>query len=368
MHRPPTSAPAPVRVLFVLSSFDGGGAERSLLELIRRLDRSCVQAMICVVHSNGTLRSAYVALEVPIIELGAGPGLAQLRAATLLRALVRFRPHVVHGRMLLPNLWARLGALTGAKVVCEERGLALERPALFDLLNQVTLGLCHVVVANSQAVAEQVRVRDRVAVPKLRVIVGGVDVQRFRPDPHPAASPEFDLITVARLETYKGIYDLVAAMGLVTAQRPGTRLLVVGGGSQQAKVQEALRRENLAGAVELAGWRGRTEEDLRRGRLFVLASHEEGLPNAVLEAMACGLPVVATGVGGTVEVVSPGETGALVAPRAPELLADAILSYLDHPERMAAHGAAGRHRVIEHFDFSRTVFEYQRLYLELASR
>jgi starch synthase (maltosyl-transferring) len=219
-------------------------------------------------------------------------------------------------------------------------------------------------VANSQAVASHIRARDGVPESKLRVIPGGVDTDRFKPV---ATEPAFDLVSVTRLERNKGVFDLLAAMRLVTARRPGTRLLLIGNGSERERLEKSLRDDNLTGAVELSGWRDKTEVELARGRLLVLASHEEGMPNVVLEAMASGMPVVATAVGGTVEVIGPGTTGVLVPPRSPEALADALLFYLNQPTLMTIHGAAGRQRVVEHFTIARTVHAYERLYRELVS-
>jgi glycosyltransferase involved in cell wall biosynthesis len=363
MH-PPPSPSAPIRVLFVLTSYVGGGAERSLLELILRLPRDRVVARIGVLDPTGPLRQEYAKLGLPRSELGAGRGLARLFGARIVAETLRFRPHIVHSRLLLANLWGRLGALGGARVLCEERSLTLDRPPLFTLANRLSMGLCDVLVANSQSVADHVRTRDGVSEDKLRVIPGGVDPLRFKPS---NAEPTFDLVSITRLERAKGVIDLIAAMRLVVAQRPATRLLLVGDGSERQTVRQALRDHQLEGAVELAGWRDKSELELPRGRVFVLASHEEGMPNVVLEAMACGLPVVATAVGGTVEVVASGTTGTLIPPREPGRLAQALLAYLDDPGRAQAHGLAGRQRVIDHFTIHKTVEAYLRLYRELAA-
>jgi glycosyltransferase involved in cell wall biosynthesis len=106
---------------------------------------------------------------------------------------------------------------------------------------------------------------------------------------------------------------------------------------------------------------------LREGRVFVLSSHEEGLPNAVIEAMACALPVVATNVGGSPELVVDNQTGMLVPPRDPPAMAAAILHYLDAPEMIEAHGVAGRLRAQTCFDIRATARAYEQLYFELVS-
>src|SRR5437588_424188 len=114
-------------------------------------------------------------------------------------------------------------------------------------------------------------------------------------------------------------------------------------------------------AIWLAGSWSRSGS--RRGLdVFVLSSIGEGISNAILEAMASGLPVIATGVGGNVELVRDGLTGCLIEPRRPELLADALTVYFDDPARAAAHGAAGRSRAAEEFGLERMLAGYMALY------
>jgi glycosyltransferase involved in cell wall biosynthesis len=355
-----------MQVLYLLTTLDVGGAERSLLELVRRIDRSRIQPVICSLVSGGALRPAYAALEVPVFELGVGPGLAEARGARLVRLLARYRPAIVHSRLILSNLWARIGAIMGAQVICEKRGLDHGRPRFMTTLNRLTQPLCAMNVANSRAVAAQMRSRDRIPERKLRVVYGGVDCGRFAPPPEPARK-EFDLVTTTRLEHYKGIFDLIDAMHVVKQVRPATRLSVVGGGSRRAALERRIRDLDLCDAVTVWGERSDVPARLHEARVFVLSSHEEGLPNAVIEAMACELPVVATRVGGTPELVEDGRTGSLVNAHDPESLARAILGYLEAPMLVEAHGRAGRRRALECFDIQASTHVYERLYAELVN-
>jgi glycosyltransferase involved in cell wall biosynthesis len=357
---------APLRVLYVLTTLDVGGAERSLLEVLRRIDRDRVEPIVCSLISGGDLRSSFRAMRIPVIDLGVRPGLAEIRGMQLLSLLVRWRPAIVHSRLILSNLWARLGVLVGARVICEERGLANERPQLVSSMNRATQRLCSMNVANSQAVAVRMRSRDRISANRLRVIYGGVDLGRFVP-PSQGLPRAFDVVTTTRLENYKGVFDLIDAMELVLKRRPGTRLSIVGDGSQRVALQQAAAARGLSELVTFWGEQADVPSRLKEARVFVLSSHEEGLPNAAIEAMACALPVVATNVGGTPEVVADGETGRLVSPRDPQSLASAILYYLDHPQFMQAHGAAGRVRATARFDVEVTARAYEQLYVELVT-
>jgi glycosyltransferase involved in cell wall biosynthesis len=336
-----------------------------LLEVVRRLDRARFEPTLCALVPGGRLTEAFTRAGVTVHELGVGAGAAELNGLRILPLFARLRPDVVHARLILANLWARLGRLVGAQVICEERGLALERPGLMTTVNRLTRPLASVTVANSQAVAAVVRARD--GIDGVRVVRGGVDLDRHRVRAA-EEQPAFDLVAVTRLERYKGVFELIEAMSTVVSRRPGTKLALFGDGSQRRALEAELRRRELTSAVLFGGEDGDVPARLRDGRLFVLASHEEGLPNVVMEAMAAGLPVIATRVGGTPELVEDGVTGQLVPPRDPAALAAAILSYLDQPHRALAHGRAGRLKAERELDIAVTVERYQAMYLELAGR
>ena len=349
-------------ICYVATTLEVGGAERSLVELIRRLDRRRYRPVVCALLSGGALRQELEALDVPVHELGVAAGARELLGLRLWPVLRRERPRIVHGRLVLANLWARTGKLFGARVVCEERGLARDRPQFLSWLNRSTARLCDVLIANSEAVAAVVRSRDG---GRARVIHGGVDTIRFHPGSSEACS--WDIVSVTRLERYKGVWELLEAFAKVRARRPAMRLALVGDGSERPAIEAWLRREGHAAAVTLLGNRGDVPALLRRGRVFALASHEEGFANAVLEAMATRLPVVATAVGGNVEAVLDGVTGTLVAPGDPTALADALLKYLSDPMRAAHAGAAGLDRVRSRFDVLITAAAYASVYEELLA-
>lgn len=345
-----------IRVLYVMTTLDVGGAERSLFELVRRLDRTQFEPTVCTLISGGRMIPQFEQLGVRVFELGVGAGLAELNGARIVPVLARVRPHVIHSRLILSNLWARTGWPI-ARVICEERGLAEDRPRFMTIANRASARLVARTIANSQAVAAKIRERDKISAD---VIYGGIDTARFSPA---TAAPTTDLVTVTRLETYKGVFDLVEAMREVVARRASTTLKIYGGGSQRDALAAKIDEHGLQANIGLCGETDDVPSRLREGRVFVLASHEEGLPNAVMEAMAVGLPVVATGVGGTRELVVDGLTGALVPARDPKALAAALLAELEQP---SGRGAAGRARALDRFDIVRTVARYEALYRELA--
>jgi len=191
-----------------------------------------------------------------------------------------------------------------------------------------------------------------------------VNTERFRPGRDESVRAEFGLdpeapvaVFVGRPIREKGLPELLQAFARVREQLPGARLLLIGatmmGSGNPDGLEEVRGWVNdwgIEDAVHLAGMRTDVERLLRGADLLVLPSHREGMPRSILEAMATGLPVVATDIRGCREEVVDGETGLLVPIHDPVRLADAILRILDDPEKRRAMGDAGRRRVEELFD------------------
>lgn len=354
----------PVRVLFLLTTLDVGGSECSALRLLQRLDRRSVQPMVVSLLSGGRLLPAFQELGLPLFQLGVGPGLRELCGARLFPLLWKHRPEVIHSMLFLSNQWARLARLGAVRVLSEEQGVEDDRPAWATWMNRLTAPLTTLHLANAEAVARRMSARDRIAADRIRVVRGGIDLSAFNPRPVDLI-PEYDFVCVARLERIKGIYELLTAMQELVRTHPTARLCLVGDGSERAAVEQQIAARGLSGAVGLLGARADVQAWLHRSRVFVLPSHQEGFSTAVLEAMACGLPTVATRVGGTPEQVLEGRTGRLVPPGDPPALAAAMRAYLDRPVEIETHGRAARHEVAR-FSLDTLVGTLERLYHSVA--
>jgi glycosyltransferase involved in cell wall biosynthesis len=195
------------------------------------------------------------------------------------------------------------------------------------------------------------------------VIHNGVDL----PDtdvPEPRVGP-CRIVTVGRLQAPKDALTLVRA--LAELPRGAYEAVIVGGGPDRPALESEVRRLGLDSVVDLAGARTDVAELLAASDLFVLSSRSEGLPLSVLEAMAAGLPVVASSVGGIPELVLEGETGFLVPPGDPQRLAGAIERLLDDPPLRRRLGAAGRTRVQERFNLASSRQAHLDLYASLLA-
>jgi len=230
---------------------------------------------------------------------------------------------------------------------------------------------------NSHAVGQDTLIRDLGSPSKLRVIYNGID-----PSPFEGAkvnretvrkslgvlTHERVVISIANLIPYKGISDLIEAAAAVTERMPAVKFLLVGEDRGIQKQLEAkAHRLGISQQVIFLGQRLDIPDLLAAGDLLVLSSHEEGFSNVILEAMASGLSVVATDVGGNREAVMDGITGWLVPPRDPVAMADRILDLLGDRARDGSLGRRGREWVKEAFTIDRMVAAHMNLYESAGS-
>ena len=176
------------------------------------------------------------------------------------------------------------------------------------------------------------------------------------------------IVSIGRISPEKGQMDLVEALGIVRAQGGKVSAILVGDGPDRARVWERVCELGLQDSVSLTGYLSNPERVLEEADLMVLPSHTEGLPNVVLEALAMQVPVLATSVGGTPEIVTEGETGRLVPPRSPEALAAAIRAFLTDPRPYKRMAEQGRTLVQEQFDFKTRTRRLESIYAELVSQ
>ncbi|MCE8419826.1 glycosyltransferase [Rhodovulum sulfidophilum] len=190
--------------------------------------------------------------------------------------------------------------------------------------------------------------------PKLAIVHCGVEPGRYRRDPAPATGPATarELLFVGRLAAVKGVPLLLEAMARLGPEHPGARLTLIGDGPERARIEAEAARLGLGTRVVFAGYRSQEEVAgaLARSDLFVLPSFAEGVPVVLMEAMAAGLPVVATRIAGIPELVEDGVSGLVVDPGSATALTAAIGAVLADPETAARMGAAGRERVCAGFD------------------
>jgi L-malate glycosyltransferase len=242
------------------------------------------------------------------------------------------------------------------------------------LFNRLMLRRSDRVVGVGAAVREALIRNEGLAPNRVAVIHNGVDLTTFNADSSVRSSirsdldvlPEhFAVFQVARLDHLKDHLTAIRTVERVARQQPNIRLLLVGEGPEQATIAREIRKRGLSDQVRLLGLREDVAKILQAADLFLLTSVSEGIPVTVLEAMATGLAVVATGVGGVPEVVVSGITGLLAPAGDDAALAEAILHVLENPAARQQMGSLGRQRVADLFSQQRMHSLYCRLYEEM---
>jgi glycosyltransferase involved in cell wall biosynthesis len=287
----------------------------------------------------------------------------------LVRELRKFRPAILQTFLFHANLAGRIaGRLAGIKTIVSGIRVAERRSRIPLWFDRWTNGIVRANVCVSQAVADFSISQSGLSPKKIVVIPNGVDVTRFAGAApadlstlgiHPGSRV---LLTIGRLDRQKGLSTLIDAAVVVAPRFPQAHVLLVGEGPQRSELEQSIRDKGLAGRIHFAGWRPDVPELLAAGTALVLSSLWEGLPNVILEAMAAGLPVVATRVEGTSELIINGRTGLLVPPQSPQELAWAIERILSDPAQARSMGQSGRERALAEFSWQKMVDRYCALY------
>lgn len=369
---------ARLTLLYVVGNFVAGGAERHLLEMWRRLDRRRFDVHIAYFQREGQFVPDVEALGLPLHDLGMGRRIYDARGAVALARLValtrRLRPDVIHGYLFGPNLFAALaGRLVGvpAVVIAKRNVDAFETPRQVAV-QRLAHRLATHVTAVSVAVADTAVA---LGVPRSRVTVieNGVDVGRFdgiTPDRARLGVADARPIigSVGCLAPRKDYGTLLEALASLTARGRDVVVALVGDGPDRAALEAQARSLGLSERVRFLGERSDVDRLLPAMDLFVLSSREEGIPNALLEAMAAGRPSIVTDVGGNREVLDDGETGWIVPARDPAALAAAIDLALSDPAEARRRGERARQVTRERRSIDTMVRRHEAFYRAAARR
>ncbi|MDP3937196.1 MAG: glycosyltransferase [Deltaproteobacteria bacterium] len=364
------------RLLHLTTCLEPGGAEQMILSLARGMADD-FDLTVAFLKGGGALASEFTALGARVVPLGI-TGAGDLRGLRRLWRLIRqSRFDLVHTHLFHAGLLGRaLGRLSGVPAIVHTQHNTLTWETSSPVLaaaNRASLRAAHRVIAVGERVAEMLRLHGGVKPECVTVIRNGVDCERFRPGGGRAYARsvlgdqiEGPIIgAVAGFRPEKGHDVLIAAMRFLRDAAPAAKLLLLGDGPLRPAVEQSVARQGLSDRVLFGGRRADVDRILPACDLVVLPSWQEGVPVSALEAMACGLPVVATSVGGTPEVVVDGRTGVLVAPGDARALAFAVLDLLRRPEWARRLGKEGRDCVKSRFDAGEMIRRTVALYGEL---
>jgi L-malate glycosyltransferase len=367
-----------IRVFHLIKSLGRGGAEVLLPETLRFADRNrFTYGYGYFLPWKDALVPSFKGLNAEVTCFPARSATIPLAAGRVARHLKAWQADLLHCHMPLAGAVGRVaGKLAGIPVVYTEHNTMERFHPLTRWLNVATWGLQQQAIAVSGDVATSIRAHTRANVP-LEVVLNGVDVDRFHRSSVdrtavraglgiPTGAPVIGTVAVFRVQ--KRLDDWLRAASRLRTSHPDAHFLIVGDGPLREDLITLIRQLDLEGAVHLPGLQEDVRPYLAAMDLYMMSSIFEGLPIALLEAMAMECAVVSTSVGGISEVIRTGENGYLVDPGQPEALAKIASDLLSAPDLSRRLGAAARRTVQSHFSMSRMSGELEQIYLEVLER
>lgn len=371
-----------IRLLFVIDSLGFGGAERQLVELVKGLSRKGGYEIHLVSLMRRTQGYADIVASLGIDVLyfpRAHKYDIFSPTCCLIRHILAHRIDLVHTFMNMGSLFGVVAAkLTGRPVVCSAIRDAKDTSSREKYLKRILARLADIYVANSQAGFSN---RFRKMRSHFRVVYNGVDFSRFKGNHCDQETLKAELGIsgfshivgmVGSLSRNKDQTTLLQAAPKILGLFPETVFLLVGDGETRASLEEQTQALGLGNHVIFTGYRHDVDRLYSHMDVCVLLTnshvHLEGIPNVLVEAMASGIPVVASTGGGTDELLEGGHYGLLVPPNTPEVVAEAIIGLLAGLDKAVALATAAQASVLERFGLERYVSDYEKLYMEVRRK
>jgi len=362
-------------ILHLITRLPIGGAERLLLGILRNLDSSEFKSIVCCIQDRGELASEVEAMDIPVITLNLmRKGGYDWAVVPRLREIIRgLHIDLVHTHLYHANMYGRLAALIeGVATIASVHNTYNRRKWHRHLINRWLVRKTFVVTAGSEDVERDLLTVDKLPRSKVLRLPNSIDLSRVETSKSKIDArmrfgfreSDFIIGTVGRLEEQKGHIFLLKAFHNLRRRTDGRRLklLIVGDGRLRSYLQEVSKHLGISEAVCFSGSIENLGEIYRAMDLFALPSLWEGLSLAMLEAMAAGLPVVVTEVGGARDVLGESQYGLLVPPGDPSALEISIGKFIDAPDYAFLMANAGRERVRLNYDVASLAGQIECLY------
>jgi sugar transferase (PEP-CTERM/EpsH1 system associated) len=372
-----------LRVMHVVNHFDTGGTEYGILKVIKGLNGGLFEHQLCTTRGFNEDFVQRKGLEHQVCSVGRIDAGAQFLVPRLVRVMRSYQPHIVHSRN-----WGTIEAIPAARLarvpvaIHSEHGHELDTLAGYSFRRRVLSRLAYCLADSVCTVSEELREyharQARMSAKRIRVIPNGVDTVRFmsRPDRRARLRNEFGLPvdafvigTVGRMVRIKDHGTLLRAAKALLMNGLDVHVLLAGGGPELADLcAQADHVPELRNRVRFLGESDRVPDVLNAMDVFVLSSISEGMSNTLLEAMATGLPVIATCVGGNPELLGDVGAGWLFEPGDVDTLRGHLTRLIAEPSLREQLGANARRRASEYFALDRMIEQYRHLYTDLAKR
>lgn len=369
--------PRKISVCHLLPALPAHGAEQLLLDIVRHTDRNRVNLSVCLISGLGPLVTEFEALGIPVTFLPKRSRKDVSIAFRLAASWKKNRFDLIHTHLFTADLWGRFAGLF-SQVPIVSTSHTTSDPNIGPLgrwLDRMLDRRNNAVICVSEAV-RRYRIEEAGFDPKkLHLIENGIDLDRFQKT---ASKEEMEsrlglpsgrrwAVIVGRLVSLKGHRFLIDALSLLVKDIPDLGLLIVGDGEEEKELKKLVDEKGLMERIFFLGLRRDIADILGMSEVLVLPSSREGLPIVLLEAMAAGLPVVVTPVGGIPEVVMEGKTGFFVS-QEPMSIASALRRIFENPAMARAMGSDARKLIEERYDIRVVARRYENLYRRLLEK
>ncbi len=372
-----STATKKIKIAHLITDLDIGGTELMLLKVLRNSDKKLYDHLVISLKSEGKVAKGIEALGIRVISLNVKWYNFPLCFMRLCRILRKEKPDIVHNYLFHAEMAGRLcGKMAGVPVIISSLRSVNVGSDLRQFFLKITDGLVNGVTAVSKKVAEEHIGRQTTKKDKIRVIYNGLEVDKAvamenknelkRRIGVPLTS--YVVLSVGNLRPVKGYSFIFEALEMLLSKGKDVKLLIVGDGSYKRNLEIELQDKGISENVIFAGEKEELSDFLNMADTFVMASLWEGLPNSLLEAMAAGLPIIATKVGGIPEVVDDNENGLLIDPKDSKALAQAIERMISDKEFAMRLSNNAQKFVRDNFGIERTVKDLDSLYTELLKK
>ena len=367
-----------INILHIYQNSKIGGVQQQLLSLLKAYSRERFNPIFCCLGPKEEIGKEIEETKIGFIPLNKlrynrfSPGIV----LELYRLMKKKQIHVVRTHRYRSNLYGRLAAfLAGVPVIIasvHDNYRTDKRPKR-RIMNRILSKITDKIVAVSENVKEDIIRYDSIDPSKIEVIPNGIDVERFNPEKNTTdirkefSLEEDDIVIgfIGRIVPAKGLEYLLNALPYLKEEFKSIKLLIVGEGSLVEELKARAKKNNIFDNILFTGRRRDIPEILASINIFVMPSIAEGLPNALLEAMAMGKPIVTTEVGGIPEIVKNGFNGLLVPPRDTLSLSKAIKELISNDRLAAKLGQAARDLVHDNLSIKAIAQKWQSLYLSI---
>jgi glycosyltransferase involved in cell wall biosynthesis len=377
VNRPATAVRC-FRILNFITSLETGGTETQLVELLKHVDHERFDVRLACIHKRGSLYAEAVRLcgelpEFPLRRLYDFNALAQV--VKLRSLLLAQKIDILHTHDFYSGVLGSMAAkLAGVRVLASQRHVKLSDRRVHDWGTRLIHRLSDRILVNSEAVRESVLAMGVAGGKKIIVVHNGLRAAEHRHDCSRAETraglleelglnePVRLAVTIARLDGVKGHRFLLEAAATARRTHPFIHYVMIGNGPIGPDIRSRASMLGLENRIHMLGERADVLDILPGFDLSILPSLHEGFPNAVMESMAAGVPVISTGVGGVLELIKDNVTGYLVPAMDAAALSGKIAFAIDHPDLTAAVALRGREFVTSRFGMARMIASVEEIY------